>query len=527
MVAERIEKLFAGKERYSGDLQVFYENFSYYNNTQIPQICIISPSYNLQNEIANFFDKSSDKYIFTFVNTEEDKTLEELKKKIIFSDCIIVYTTALKLAPNDLYELCKYASDFGKKFYCLIGGWNQIQRSERKVIEKTDKLQELMPFADIVLTKAVNKKIDCTNIYDFSEGVNSILDFISVKYEQLRHEQEEEIFSFARKMVASELRGIDRSLSKEMIIMAEVMTYVHSKMNGCQLTLRNSTVDFTDLANQLHIFFKERIPVSFISYFDIEDFTPESYSTCEKNIKEKIKESVESFYNDSDSIHEVDIKNKIENIKNESQNDMTYALNELSKIKSFDESAFKQLKKCINDISIFDDFCDVMSKQFSKELENLKNLSMDKVYSVDVDYSAGARKEQILGLIQKYRDFTLSETTLKKVENSNQDEDESSDQNQNEDTELTQEASLIPSDNNINFDTTNNTAKAQAFCDAIIDSIKYALTASTDRLIHEANNRIKDLSKAYADKYYVRILNEMEKLNEALINLQKDARVNV
>lgn len=507
MEAERIEKLFVGKERYSGELQVFYENFTYYNNTQIPQVCIISPSYSLQNEIGVFFDKSSDKYTFYFINTEDDESLNELKKKIIFSDCVIVYTTALRLAPNELYELCKYASDFGKKFYILIGGWNQIQRSEKKIIEKTNKIQELMPFADIVVTKAVNKKIDCTNLYDFSEGVNSILEFISRKYSQLRFEQEEEIFSHARKLVSAELKSIDKSISKEMILISEVLTYVHSKMNGCQIILRNSTVDFTDLSNQLHVFFKERIPASFNSYFDIEEFVPTSYSICEKKVKEKIKESIKSFYNDFDSIHEVDIKNKIDSIKSDCIHDMTYALNELSTIKSFTDGELDELRQSINDVSMFDVFFDELFKQFSKELENLKDLSMDKIYSVDVDYVSEAKKEQILNLIKQYRDFIL-------IKN---------DSNENG----LEESQIVKSQNYSSCDNTNSTAKAQAFCDALIDSIKLSLTCSTDFLIHESNNRIKDLSKAYVDKYFMRVLNEIEKLKEFLINLQKGARVNV
>ena len=554
MKKELIDELFSEKERLSGYIQTFYEKFDYYNKSEKPQILLVSSSNSLKNNIDEFFDKSCEDYdIKSYCSDDLEKNTDD----IIFSDCIIVCTTALKIAPSSLYNVCKFASKFRKKTYVLLGGWNQIVSTTEKVRNKIEEVKEILYFMDFVNIFAVRKMINCDGLYEFPDASNKIIENIFTKFDTIRNEQENAVFAYAKEIVKSELENLDNNLFDEIQNILSFKNTVMAKQNGYKVELKNASVPLTDISSDIYNFCNNKLSHSYSKFFSYEEYTAKSYIEMGEVVKGKMIEELNDFFDSYKSIPEKIIEAK----GNELKTNCVQQLNELginlSKIKNLSENSLEELRDSINDVSAFDDFNKSLLEIYSSEIDDVKDAIFDKIHLIIFDSEKIGSMEKIKDAILQLR-HKIGDARNKNIESSDNsdnesndnesndvesndvesveyeiknddygDESESKDIESNEIVDSVNESTVVYDIQNESVSKNTKKLSPQEFCEFfVLEATSICMKYSND-LIHNANTKIKESSISYVNKYFGNILYFVDKLIEELTSLQKRARKDI
>lgn len=511
-----IEKMEEINYKLPTHLNSMVKNISNYINDKKIKITIIASNNKLINEFEDAMKVIKDSFIDAeFINIDNsfisdnssDEIISEISDKVIFSDTIVILTTALRYAPEKMLKIIDLIKKYNKKTLIYLSGFNQIGYKEENIKRKlAEASREINLSESSIFAASKNKINDIDTLKTYVELIESFIKEISKDILTIKEQQSQNILKKTYKHIYEETLKIKNeyikirsSLNEERQIAA--LTYESLKL------IINFSVEFSQykdlidrtLDNISWIELKDKI---YLKNGEVSNKKSDEYS-------EIIKNYFEECINNLKKNHENFLESKVINIIEEIRRKTNNNYNSLSKINELNKITLDKLNFYINNI-------DELSKSKNKIIE------FEKEFLVLVHTDA---MKIISEKLNNYLYKILS--ALKKLADNNENEKCESPETENNTANMTESKKEQTSEKNNNlldeicsfgkskFKNIIKEAIDKLVEDMIID-ISKDINSRVDQIIFEAQNTIINELKDNTEKYFTSIMTLYNKLAEEL-----------
>jgi hypothetical protein len=526
----RMNRLFSNNEKLSEKLLYELNNYKYFTESAVPNIAIICTEDTLKNNIAEVLDKTHNGYLAEVFSTAEET--EELLKKIKNRDALIIYTTALKIAPKALYDLCSNPSTASKKVFVLLGGWNQLPRESTLVKRKLAQAAKELPHSDIVMVKGIYEGSSVEGLDSLSNTTNNILDIIKKNFKDYRYKQEETLYVAYKRQVNAELSSIQKHIVGTNEKAMELLNYIHKKQMGSQLVFKNVNIELVNAVDYLKNKFDG------LAVGEFTDYLKENCSASEldnigrvvEKLKGKMVEKTSQFIDELKDSPKVDPKVKIETFIQECINEMQFVVSELGQLNYVNSSLLSELSSLVQEVSSLRSIQDKIREELRESIENAEDKLKGRINSLQVDtkrFTFLNSTEKAVDGIETIREIlekiSLEETKVGSSKPEKEEEKKKNEENYEWEEEQTFEVGdkIKPT---TRLETKITEAKDSAIEDIVrqlIENAKVSVLAYMDSSMQTAKNNMENSSKYYVDQYFQKIIAVMNKISDDLAAQKK------
>ena len=394
----------------------YFANFKEYISESNPRVFIFSTSDYLTNELNEYINDHYWK-IFIFSGKElsshnSDKQIKEIAERAYFSDYIIILTTALRIAPNYLYQIMKLINtNFNKKVFIVVGEFDQLPKKEKVVKRKlfeVGKAFEIMNIETFAYSKSNNKSSEL--VLQMKEITNSISNTIYKSKDRIRKEQKDKLADFLYRLAKEEANAINNDYQEIRKLINEERKLSHSAFQSALVLSKTVKSGFSEFSN--NIFSK----ISDISWSEIEndlidnnEDEDELYNNISNIILERFLNNV--ILNEDDEVSAL-IPQKIEDVIYEIIIIFKRNFNALEKVNVFDTDILKEMKISLLSESFFNSI-----KSESKDFSNQFNAVLEENISTIVNQNLKNIRVKALRLLMETKPNIYEDEESEETEN--------------------------------------------------------------------------------------------------------------
>lgn len=497
----RILALSGNTEFLSCNTKKLIDKFKNYISSNLPLITILCSTGKLADKVKKLQINSQG--IYTSIISTLDNN-EDLQDIICFSDIIIVYTTALKIAPEHMYEKVKIADGFGKNTYFLVGGWSQIGRSQSVAKSKIDDIYTSYGSSKIAAVyledEEKNDGFLCLN-----EIFNNIVSELLNKFSIIRHEQEEKLYRFIVKAVNDDYSSAENDIVEELVNCNGLIEFVQKKHSSSQVVFKNAGVDLLDVSNNLCERILSSVPKDYKEYVDgDDDIDLEKFLT---SVKQKIKTNIDDSFGTNERMEfNDDLKVKIESLKSECIQEMMTILSNVQKMNYLTPELIQELKTSICEEHEFDEFIEKEDQSFNTEIDKIKAEILSLIDNIQIenkDYKRIAFVKDAFQWLDAGVDYI--------VEKQKNNEEDSEKNDKDHANEIIGKRTQLEK----GFDKVQK-ASLNEIINQVCEESEAILSRKIDDSMGNVNKRMISISVKYIDQYFNSILSVMYKMKQHL-----------
>jgi hypothetical protein len=521
----RINRLDEHLDLLSSDMIGHVKRYKTYTKSKTPIVSLLCSEEKMARKVTEIV--KNDAYVNVH-NMAYPK--ENILNDVMYSDVIIIYTTALKIAPKPIYDLCVSLKQYGKNYYVLLGGWNLLPKHEEMVKDKSNRVLKDYDFIDPLMVHAIFKS-EADYFITFEEGLEKILDHVKNNFKVYRNQQEEILYQYIEKEMKKEFRLVKNNIQGEYQHITELHDFVYKKAQGAEITFKNANVDLRDITMKLEKDLSQAIQINIQNIIndaneedDDAELNESKIRRIESKIKNHLNDSVDAFfkdYHDTESKEKVKIESDIKKI----QGDMTFVVKELNKDSSIDQNLYDELKKALSDVSSLDKITTLQETEFARSLKYIQKQCKYEINEFNIDFKAfnfikSTKKvvnttenfvrnlvENKLGIKNPGIEEMPSNTDQAKNDHKSSEENQV-ETSQNEETNPTEDTNdssvLIDQLEQLNYKNLLNSV------DEALDTLKNKLLVMIEKALIDCENEIKNKSKYYVHLYFSGIRQHLE-----------------
>lgn len=354
------------------------EEYEHYVLSKKANITCICTENNLLEEFCELVEKTNEKYYINsfFMNDN----IEEIKKKATYSDAIIIYTTALKILPQRLYEICEFISNYKKACYVILGGWSCIPKTEELIVKKIKQVSKELTFNNIIMVDAVYNSSINKNLILINTIYKKYIENIISNLAEYRYIQEEILYKKLKDIINKNIKIKKNEIIKEKNTITKLIDFVYKKQIGYEIIFKNINVNIKDISKEL---------IDEITYEKLNDYEKYLENTnvkinlklvdkIEKEVKENINKKITAYFKKYKNLPSINIKTRTENLKNECLEEMNFLLTQLVKLKYIKEKDINNIKEIIKDVRPINIIIEKQEKKIEEDIEKIiRNLNIE------------------------------------------------------------------------------------------------------------------------------------------------------
>lgn len=384
---EMAVKLHTGYEYMESEMIFEIKQFEDYSCRTKPIVTILC-SENRQRMAMNILVNNIDDVDFYVCGTYNDEDMAEAMNKALYSDAIIVNTTALKIAPKGLYDVLESISSVDKEIYIMLSGWASLPKTKELSESKTQKAIESFSFAKINACKnAFDKPMDGFTLTD--ELIKEYIGKILLNYDHTHKTQENAIYKKLYKKVREFCDSLVDNIRLESNLFDTLQTVMEFKKRRYEISFSNNTVNVDDASaliessvNQLS---RDEVIYSIEKEMGIPSkkaFIEDSFQAqniAKKYVADTIINAIDEYKNNGDSSFTIKSDSKISTVTD----DLTSVLSNINKCRFVDVSQREQLLQYINETEKLGANSDYIGCSFSEALSKIMKAIEPKIMSFE------------------------------------------------------------------------------------------------------------------------------------------------
>ncbi len=385
----RMNRLFNHIDKMDKDLVSMLENYKNYSQKKTPTICVLCSDNKLRAEVDKAFTPKSDLCIAVVVTSEEVN--EEEKNIAILCDAIVICTRAKNIAPKGLYDLVKYISRFDKQLFCILAGWESIERSTKMADTRAERVLAEFPFSRIVSVTNVFSE-SCDGFTTWDNAFDSLTSYFCEKFELLHRGQDEKIYNYILEYVEDFYTNVRTKINKEIAGLNKAERTAMTKQDYYVVRFSNLAVNVQEVVDSV------RTSIEDVSYYDIvDDETNENLTDIYSRSGVEAQKFAKAFLIKEYSKRIAKLKDhsnekfrmNIENCLEECVNEMDALLGEISKLKFLPQSLVKSLKMACEEKKDLEKILDRYESSATTLIDAILNRVPAKVgeYRYEMGYS--------------------------------------------------------------------------------------------------------------------------------------------
>lgn len=374
----------------SPSFNYYFNNFKEYLNESNPKVFVFSTSDYLTKEFNEYLNDSDWK---TFIvsgkelsSYNSERQIKEIADRTYFCDYIIILTTALRIAPNYLYQIMKLIkTNFNKKVFIVVGEFEQLPKKEEVIKRKLFEIGKAFEITNIETfahSKSNNKKSRL--IFQTKEIINSISNTIYKSKDFIKKEQKNELLNFLLRLAKEEANAINNDYHEIRKLITEERKLSHSAFQSAVVLSKTIKSGFSEFSN--HILSK----ISNLSWSEIENDLLDNNENEEELYNNLLNIVLERFLNnvilyEDDEVSAL-IPRKIEDVIYDILTIFKRNYDALEKVNLFDPDVLSRMKKSLLSESFFNsiksesgNFCNQFNAVLEEKTATIVNQNLNNI----------------------------------------------------------------------------------------------------------------------------------------------------
>lgn len=383
----RIERLNTNREFLSNDINRLLDKFDEFFFSKHLKVSLLCSEGKIANTLTEFLKETHEKVDLNIVNMSNPN--ENFVEDIKFSDAVIIYTTALKMAPKLMYDTLKSIERLGKNYYLILGGWNMIAKDKENVENKIKLVIKEYDFIDPLMILPVFKNDPVGLFMSFDEALDKILSHMIKNQDYYHKGQIETLMKMIEELSKKEFRLVKGEVQRDYTRLAEIQEYVQLKLQGYKVIFKNVNVDLHMMSDDINLDLNGMINVDLSKYFSDDDsqLTKVKLMKIENDLKNDIREKIDKFFehfNKSDQKEILKIQMDVEKCIS----DMEHVVRELVLCKFVEQKSVEDLSKIISNDDNLQRITNLQEIELKRAIEKIIYKVSNEINNIklDIDY---------------------------------------------------------------------------------------------------------------------------------------------
>lgn len=339
-----------------------FENLKQYLNEDNPIVYVLSTNSKLLRDFnESYIVSGNDNFkIFQF-NTEEvtsgnsDVFIKEISNKAIFSDYILILTTALRIAPSGIHSIMDSLKRLNKITFIFICEFQQLPQNDETIKRKVSEAGKLFDLKNVKCFACSNERNPKTELLKpLPEALTIFKELVKESFEKVRCEQSEKLIKHVYDLALKEAFAIkDRYLTLKSFLNEE-RQIAHSTIEGIKIVSNSVTSEFSSLKESVYASINEitweKIKAKMMNE---KNAIPEGEAFIEELIR-ILNEEVEDSIKKIKQLQKKQISNKLEQIIQDAKITLERNYQALFKVAGIGSELLSEMKNSIYNEAIFD-----------------------------------------------------------------------------------------------------------------------------------------------------------------------------